>query len=163
LPFARQFDKMVLECALSVMGLKPTELTAALRTQMYLPIRAGGLGLRSYEETAPMAYFASVSMAIPHMTRIPDSVQERGMADALRRFRAQGFEVSELVPLSMSDWFRTYEYGAPKDLQKSLVATYEARHIDHLMDRYRADPLLVDDYLRLTGAAKKGASLWLTT
>ena len=70
---------------------------------------------------------------------------------------------SELVPRHLDGWFEKYEYGAPTDLQKSLVATCEARDVAFLLHRERPDKLPVDDYLRFTGAAKKGASFWLTT
>ena len=50
---AKQFDQRIMDIALRILKIAPAQLTEQARDQLLLPLRLGGLGLRSAERTSP--------------------------------------------------------------------------------------------------------------
>lgn len=61
------FDNAIVECFRRVAGLSADEVKPTVRTQAQLPLRLGGNGLRSYEQTHAAAYVAAVATAASHL------------------------------------------------------------------------------------------------
>ena len=62
------FDELALRTAIAILRLDASSLPGEARSQLALPLRLGGFGIRSMVTTAPAAFIASVAAAAPYLS-----------------------------------------------------------------------------------------------
>ena len=91
-PIAHLHDQSVLYTALSILGLDPTHLNPMAIQQIMLPVRLGGLGLRSQVMTAPLAYAGGLARTSEELLRI-----KRGGSALSARCRALDLDCVNVI------------------------------------------------------------------
>ena len=100
-PACIRFDKDMWSAALRKLDVDPDSVSHVAQVQLALPLRYGGLALRSTADTAPCAYLAA--LAALHSTVFPiststDYIINNGLVDCYRYFSDKGISLAFLTP-----------------------------------------------------------------
>jgi hypothetical protein len=172
-PHLRRADEAILG-VLQELARLPPNLSDVAKKQIHLPIRLGGLGLRSLGDVADAAFCAAVAEAMP------------AIAAALRRLRGlrpdqrvqlpRGFFASfsevhaslinrgipaddTIVPTRAEDAIGLYGGRALRRLQRYLTVVLESRQHAELLHSIQDQPA---DQARLLSASAKHSAAFLT-
>jgi Reverse transcriptase (RNA-dependent DNA polymerase) len=151
-----KFDSMVAETAIVVLDL-PFDLPSdhPARVQMRLPIRKGGLGLRSMAQVSHAAYTASV-LQIAQDIPIPphNSVIYSELTHSVQCLIDAGVKSDEL-DIDVSRMWKRCSENMPVNMQKTFTASLESVSAESMKMDVRTNT-------RLVSSTQPGASLWLT-
>jgi hypothetical protein len=169
-PALKRFDDMIMK-TLSMATDLPSPLPESTVEQIRMPIRKGGLGMRSMEQTADAAYLASASQSLQYLpeanTRM-DTPQIKNMLTSYDKLSLVGVKTitpsnknksaSFLFPETFSGFVEHYSTSSSFHLQNNIMKSIES--IKYNEYRKSATPA---DKARLFSASQPRASRWLTT
>jgi len=166
---ARAFDDRLLETACFKLGLR-TPLPDMAQKLLRLPVRLGGLGLRSMEEVSPVAWWSALAEACPNLVKLYDdktlveSPQGRTQAKCWEYFKLHQAKCDgKLIPKTIHEFwvvFRKPSRGCA-GLQREVLKVLEEAQASALVARERKNsPQTV---ARLISCKAPSAGAWLTT
>lgn len=165
----RDFDDMVQQ-TVAVKGGFSGQLSNEVSTQIHLPVRMAGLGLRSQASTAPIAYLSSLAQAAPDIARLkseyPDGLMlatDAAVFDCYRRVCDTGYfdrsrkEEDQQLPAEAGSFLQHFEEGGAGSLQHAVLADVEAACFDALFQEASSE-----SRARMLSCAGAGAGAWIT-
>ena len=159
------FDKLVVATALHLLQIPDTSLSPVALTQIRLPLRFGGLGLRSLVDTAQAAYLASIAASASFLLPFSDP-QHHSLTSDLED-SIEHFQHCPDLKFPAPDGFVKYFADPPANsplpsakLQKRLLIDLALSQLRQLKKENVEDETLI---AHLTSLSQKGASLWLST
>src|SRR6185437_8663421 len=110
------FDEMVLQCAGGILRLDFNSLPQAAITQLRLPLRSGGFGLRALVHIAPAAFLGSLAAAAPLLLLPPPPATLYGIHHAM----------TFLAPLRLHSFppGPSHVSGTPACAHRPLIGSY---------------------------------------
>ena len=162
------FDQMITDTFRSKLQLPP--LSPGALTQVRLPLRHGGFGLRSALASAPAAYLGSLALAAIPINSIsslhPPSTYAHSIpasiASSYRSLPLDNFDLKLSQPLPPApefiNFFATHDTKLSSKLQKKLTQHAELAAFNTFRNQ-ASKPLKA----HLTSLNQRSASLWLTT
>ena len=172
-PYALEFDSLVVRTFCRRLSL-PFPLPDLAKKTLTLPIRLGGVGLRSIASTSHAAYFSAAAMAAPGVVLlVPRHRREATLANCSKaRFMTAITEAHQhvrrllpasghrLFPETMGSFWRTYEIvGMAKKLQSALCAQIELKQLHEQLNSPSTSRI---QRQRLTALSSSNAGSWLT-
>jgi hypothetical protein len=164
------FDGMVTATVASKIGLLTGPLSNEVSTLIHLPVRLAGLGLRSQEATAPIAYLSSLAQAAPDVCRAqsahPSSLTlatDANVFDCYRRITATGYferersEDDAQLPTEAGSFLVHFREGGAASLQHALLEDVETSTFSTLLSG--AAP---EARARMRSCSAPGAGAWIT-
>jgi len=162
----QELDEQTLDTASAILGL-PAHLPDVAHHQLSLPVRLGGLGLRSFVQSAPLAFLASATQALPLLQsartqwladhdNLDNTPYGLALSGVLRVVASQG--VTKELPADAASLWSTF--GVPHDpfkLQHLWTVDRHTRLVQHIFST-ASKP----DVARLRSASGKRAYRWLT-
>jgi len=155
-PLAQQFDVALRHALCLKLGL-PEPLSPEVISQMHLPLRAGGLGLRASAPAAPAAYIASIAAAARRLGRVPEGSILRALTEAYSLLPPGATPRIPPGPELLVSHFLPLEVDSSK-LQQTISVHQERLQHDLLLST--ASP---ESRARLLSCSVRNASLWLST
>ena len=163
----QQFDEHVIRVATLKFGIPSHAVTDVVSKITQLPIRDGGLGLRSQRASAPVAFLSSLAQAAPDILRIKAQVGPTPQLDACiveayecivetGYFTRSRREDAVQLPPEPGDFLQHFQEGATH-LRHLLLADIEAAQAARLYQE--ADGVT---RARMLSSAGYGAGAWLT-
>jgi hypothetical protein len=167
-----EFDNKVLECALRMLELNLTssQYRDEIITQLRLPCRMSGFGLRSSTSIASYAYLDSAARAL-HLDHITNQLFTASPSSSFRSAIDECIEftqnqcqpviadVKKLIPDCVDSFLRQYQSIASDTPRLQHILTHEAEK-----QKFRALSTVYssDEYhsARLLATSAKGAALW---
>jgi len=155
---AREFD-LRLRHAIGVR--QGFELEGRALSQAVLPTTRAGVGLRSAQELAPIAFLSSHARAAQHLADIdfsntPTTIELASCLDTIKRALPET-TFKSLLPSSASTFHFHFRQHSANHLQHSLTTAFERQAFDRLLNTGS-----LQDQARLKAAIAPKASLWIT-
>ena len=183
---AAKFDEMQVRALEKLLLLPQGSLPEGVKTQAFLPLKFGGLGLQSAAAISAEAWFSSQALAASHLdSRFPEAAPRRqaDLAQAYSDVKAHNpahrfwadlpSDASELVPRDASpSFFSTHSVQAEGLQHKLAQIRHLAIHDRVINEAKRAIAVAADDVARsvaranlarLVSVSAKKAHLWLLT
>ncbi|HYC00552.1 MAG TPA: hypothetical protein VEC57_15570 [Candidatus Limnocylindrales bacterium] len=166
---ARSFDERVLRTFYAKTGIAVSDVAQQL---LQLPIRNGGIGLRSIATACAPAYASSLALAAQDIAPLlaashvdstpPDLPTARGLSDALSFLRDEHVPAAEKTDAGQTSgdpaaFFVKFRDGCAPHFQQQLTRAIYDLHFHGIL---RAASL--SDRARLLSTSSKRAGLWLT-
>ena len=161
------FDKRILQTALRLLQIDPVQLSQVASTLLRLPLRSGGLGLRSTASVAPAAYLASIAASAHSIASVPrprgPALHSASLLEHLKfsfgRLEVKNQNPNLAVKLpTPSRFLPHFLKQSPQHLQRTITTQLDKRLLSSLHDLQ--SPKLT---AHLTSLAQRSASLWLST
>ena len=166
-PAAKSFDDLVLGTALRKLGLR-SPLPDEAQTLLKLPVRLGGLGLRSMEAVSPVAWWSALAQICPRIRDLHNgdekllinSVQGRIQAQCWNYFKAHHAKCDgKLIPQAPNQFWNLYRKGGHAGLQRDVLKLLEEARASALVRETKSQQMKA----RLVGCRAPQAGAWLTT
>ena len=166
-PAAKAFDDLVLETALRKLGLG-TSLSNVAQKTIRLPVRLGGLGLRSMEAVSPVAWWSALAQVCPRVRELHEgdekslvlSKQGKTQAKCWNYFKLHHAPCDgKLIPKTPNEFWHQYRKGGYAGLQRSILKLTEEAWAAALVTDSKSPQIKA----RLVGCRAPSAGAWLTT
>ena len=152
------FDTRMEETFLHITQIPRTSIGVSALRRISLPLRQSGFGIRPSSTTAPLAYVASMALALPHLP-VDACLNDDDLLATVRLIRSRYPNTASLLP-SRPDQLRSklLHRANSEKLQNRLSRIAELHTMSHI---FRPD-LSNDELAHLLSASGPLASAWLT-
>ena len=167
LPAARDFDKLVINTFTKRMNL-PT-LADVARSQVFLPVSAGGFGLSSLEVVSPAAWYSGLAQAFSSIRPLVDSLDfltddipfVHSLSQCFTYFSQFKFPRGSPISASLAQFWMDYDNKrCPAGAQRLIMAVIYKSRAASIINKF---PRNSPDRARLTSVSTPYSGSWLTT